>query len=85
MKQEREIVNVTTVIHPPEGLPYLGQVFPFKDDYWTVFSITKIEWSHDAPIIGVKIHLTLERITKERTLVTDKEVKKAKKAKFKLI
>lgn len=84
MNNEREIVNVTTIIHPPEGLPYLGQVYPFNDDYWTVFSIVQIEWVSE-PMIGVKLHLALEKVTKKATLVTDKEVKKAKKARFKLI
>ncbi|MFI8658017.1 hypothetical protein [Priestia megaterium] len=84
MKEEREFINVVTEVHPPEQLPYLNKVIPYKSEYWTVYNISKIEWITE-PMIGLRVHLALEKINDKRVLVTDKELKKAKKSKFKLV
>ncbi|MET3689848.1 hypothetical protein ABIC37_005398 [Priestia megaterium] len=84
MNEKREFINVVTEVHPPEPLPYLNQVMPYKGDYWTIHNISKIEWIKE-PMIGLRVHVALEKIDNKRILVTDKEVKKAKKTKFKLV
>ncbi|MED3865283.1 hypothetical protein [Priestia megaterium] len=84
MKKEREFINVVTEVHPPEPLPYLNKVIPYNGEYWTVHNISKIEWIKE-PMIGLRVHVALEKIQEERVLVTDKELKKAKKSKFKLV
>jgi len=84
---KREFKPVTSVMFPPKELPYVGQVVPFDNEYWTVIKIQKIEWTKDPsyPMTGLKMNLLLEKLTEEQILVTDKEVKKAKKSKLKLI
>lgn len=64
-----------------QELPYVGQVVPFGDEYYSIIRLVKVEWVEN----GLRVHFVMEKLEDESVVVTDAEVRKAKKSKFKVL
>ena len=76
--EERIIKNGKVKILPGNELPYVGQVVEFENEYYSIIRLSKIEWVDTA----IRVNFVMERVEENSVMVTDKELKKAKKAKF---
>jgi hypothetical protein len=76
-----EIKNASLTIYPPNELPYVGQVVDYKDDWWSIMRIAKIEWAEN----GIRVNFVMQRLEDDPVVVTDTELRKAKKSRFKVL
>jgi hypothetical protein len=66
---------------PGDELPYVGQVVPHQDEFYSITRLAKLEWAENK----IRVHFLLEKVEEETVVVTDTEVRKAKKSKFKVL
>lgn len=76
-----DIKNASLIISPQSELPYLGQVVDFQDEWWSIMRIAKLEWVEN----GIRVNFVMQKLEEDTVVVTDAELKKAKKSRFKVL
>lgn len=76
-----DIKNASLTIYPPNELPYVGQVVDYRNDWWSIMRIAKIEWVEN----GIRVNFVMQKLEEESVVITDAELKKAKKSKFRVL
>jgi hypothetical protein len=77
-----KVIRTGKVTIPPgEELPYVGQAVKIHDEYYSILQLAKLEWVDN----GIRVCTVMERFEEESVVVTEAELRKAKKSKFKLV
>lgn len=77
----KDLKNASLIISTGNELPYIGQVVDYKDDWWSIMRIAKIEWVEQ----GIRVNFVMQKLEEDPVVVTDTELRKAKKSKFKVL